>query len=98
MKKKKIKKIPKITADRRRKDILETAKFYFLSSRYDEAISEFKKALVINPGNAEAYYNLGLIYEHQNKKEEAKGMYEKALAIDADYKLAREHLNKLIGI
>ena len=79
-------------------NILETAKFYFLNSKYEEAIAEFGKALQINPGSSEAYYHLGLIYEHRNNLELARDMYEKALAIDQDYKMAREHLNKLIGI
>lgn len=78
--------------------IMEMAKFYFLNSKYDEAIDEFRKVLEINPGNAEAYYNLGLIYENRNRPDDAKEMYEKALSIDPDYRLAREHLNKLIGI
>ena len=80
------------------KDVLELAKFYFLNSKYDEAIDEFNKALKINPGIAEAYYNLGLIYENKNQPEQACAMYEKALAINPEYKLAREHLDKLIGI
>ncbi|MFH1368315.1 MAG: tetratricopeptide repeat protein [Elusimicrobiota bacterium] len=79
-------------------EILELAKFYFLNSKYEEAIGEFKKALELNPGNPETYYNLGLIYENRNMSEEARDMYEKALAIDTKYKKAREHLNKLIGI
>lgn len=78
--------------------IMETAKFYFLNSKYKEAIAEFSKALKINPRNAEACYNLGLIYENKNRSQKAKVMYEKALAIDPEYKLARTHLNKLIGI
>lgn len=78
--------------------LMELAKFYFLNSKYDEAIEELQKILEINPGNAEAYYNIGLIYENKNQKEDARKMYEKALSIDSDYKLAREHLNKLIGI
>lgn len=79
-------------------EILELAKFYFLNSKYDEAITEFEKALDINPGNPETFYNLGLIFENRNRADEARDMYEKALAIDNDYKKAREHLNKLIGI
>jgi Flp pilus assembly protein TadD len=80
------------------KEIVEIAKFYFLNSKYEEAINELKKAMSLNPGNAEIYYNLGLIYENKNNMDEARDMYEKALAIDPNYKLAREHLNKLIGI
>lgn len=35
---------------------------YTQAKLYDEAIIECKKALDFNPDNAEAYYNLGLIY------------------------------------
>jgi Flp pilus assembly protein TadD len=79
-------------------DLIEMAKFYFMNSKYDEAIEELNKVLEVNPKNAEAYYNLGLIYEHKNQKEDARNMYEKALNIDPEYKLAREHINKLMGI
>lgn len=78
--------------------LLEMAKFYFMNNKYDEAIEELEKVLEINPGNAEAYYNLGLIFENRNQTDKAKDMFEKALDIDNDYRLAREHLNKLIGI
>ena len=80
------------------KEILELAKFYFLNRKFEKAVECFKKVLKLNPGNADAYYNLGLIYENQNDPDAAKKMYEKALDIDEDNKLAREHLNKLIGI
>ena len=93
-----MKKKQKVVTTGNAESILETAKFYFLSSKYEEAITEFKKALAINPGSTESYYHLGLIFEHRNKLELAKDMYEKALTIDQKHKLAREHLNKLIGI
>lgn len=77
---------------------MELGKFYFLNNKYDEAVSEFKKVLETNPVNAEAYYNIGLINETNNKTDEAKEMYSKALSIKEDYKIARERLNKLIGL
>lgn len=77
---------------------MEMGKFYFLNNKYDEAVSEFKKVLEINPVSAEAYYNIGLINESGNKLDAAKEMYSKALNIDKDYKIAREKLNKLIGL
>jgi len=79
-------------------DHIEMGKFYFLNSRFDKAVEEFEKALEINPANAEAYYNIGLIKESANDPAQAKEMYSKALSIDADYKIAREKLNKLMGI
>lgn len=77
---------------------MEMGKFYFLNNKYAEAISEFKKVLEINSLNAEAYYNIGLIKETANAIDQAKEMYAKALAIKEDYKIARERLNKLIGL
>ncbi|GEM_PF-1187089 len=32
--------------------------------RYDEAISEYNKSLYIDPANADAHYNLGIIYDN----------------------------------
>ncbi len=78
--------------------LLELAKFYFLNSKFDEAVTEFKKILEINPLNAEVYCNLGLIYENRQMHDDAKKMYEKAIQIDKNNKVATEHLNKLTGI
>ncbi|MDD2523648.1 MAG: tetratricopeptide repeat protein [Endomicrobiia bacterium] len=78
-------------------ELLEMAKFYFLNSKFDEAIIEFKKVLKINPLNADVYCNLGLIYENRKQQSEAKKMYEKCLGIDKNNKVARDHINKLIG-
>ncbi|MDR0977925.1 MAG: tetratricopeptide repeat protein [Endomicrobium sp.] len=77
---------------------MELGKFYFLNNKFDEAVAEFKKVLNVNPANAEAYYNIGLIKEVSNLPDEAKDMYSKALSINPDYKIARERLNKLIGV
>jgi tetratricopeptide (TPR) repeat protein len=79
-------------------DYIELGKFYFLNNKYDEAVSDFKKALEINSGNAEAYYNIGLIKESSNQMDEARKMYSKALAVKPDYEIVRVRLNKLIGI
>ena len=79
-------------------EILETAKFYFLNCKFDEAIAEFNKVLKLNPGNAEAWYTLGLIHENRNNMDQAKIMYEKSLNINPDNKLAREHLNRITGL
>ena len=78
--------------------IQEQAMFYFLNSKFDEAIEEFKKVLEINPANPDALCSLGLIYENRKMIEEAKKMYEKTLIVDKENKVATEHLNKLIGI
>ncbi|MDR1417823.1 MAG: tetratricopeptide repeat protein [Endomicrobium sp.] len=77
---------------------IELGKFYFLNDKYDEAVAEFKKAIEINPSNAEAYYNIGLIKESSNLICEAKEMYQKAVNINSEYKIAKDRLAKLIGV
>ncbi|MDR2771932.1 MAG: tetratricopeptide repeat protein [Elusimicrobiota bacterium] len=77
---------------------MELGKLYFLNNRFDEAVKEFKEVIKLNPGNAEAYYHIGLINESQNKVQEAKEMYTEALKYKEDYKMAQDRLNKLIGI
>ncbi|MDR2426941.1 MAG: tetratricopeptide repeat protein [Endomicrobium sp.] len=77
---------------------MELGKFYFLNNKYDAAVAEFQKVLEIDAGNAEAYYNIGLARETYGDFDGAKEMYSKTLALDENYKAARERLNKLIGL
>jgi tetratricopeptide (TPR) repeat protein len=77
---------------------IEMGKFYFLNGNIDQSVAEFKKVLELNPANAEAYYNLGLISESGNKTDEAKEFYTRAVSIKPDYKIAKEKLEKLIGL
>ena len=79
-------------------ELLELAKFYFLNSKFDEAQDELNKVLKINPLNSQAYCNLGLISEHNKDYEQAKQMYKKTLDIDAANKVAKDHLDKIIGL
>ncbi|MDR0822894.1 MAG: tetratricopeptide repeat protein [Endomicrobium sp.] len=79
-------------------ETMEMGKFYFLNNNFAEAVAQFESVLKINPANAEAYYNIGLIKESANKIEEAKAMYLQALSIKKDYKIASEKLNNLMGI
>jgi len=78
--------------------LIELGKFYFINGKYDKAIEEFKKAIELNPRNSETYYNLGLVYEAKNNIEEARKMYEKSVEIDPNNKLAKEHLEKIVGL
>jgi len=79
-------------------DLMEMGKFYFLNSKYDEAIEEFENVLNINPRNAEAYFQIGITKEAKNEIDCAKKMYEKAIKLNPHNKSARERLDKLIGL
>ena len=57
--------------------------------KFDSAIECYKKALEINPNFADAYYNMGIALQQQNKLEEAIEAYTKALAIKPDHEAAR---------
>lgn len=79
-------------------DLIEMGKFYFISGKYDEAIDEFEKVIKINPRNADAYFNMGIVKEAKNDSSGAKKMYEKTLEIIPDHKTAKKHIDKLVGL
>ncbi len=79
-------------------DLIEMGKFYFISGKYDEAIEEFEKVIKINPKNADAYFNMGMVKEANNDSSGAKKMYEKTLEIIPDHKTAKKHFDKLVGL
>ena len=49
------------------------------------AESDFKQVISQDPNNKYAYYDLGLIYQTQNKNSPAETQYNDALAIDAKF-------------
>src|SRR5579859_7459101 len=51
---------------------------------YDSAIRDLKQATTIDPTNAAAYYNMGLIYKDQRKWPDAESAFRDALKFDAD--------------
>ena len=61
---------------------------------YDDAIACFTWVLKLNDTNAEAYNNLGSVYEGMGKYDDAIQMYKKSVALksaqeEAHYNLAR---------
>ena len=60
---------------------------------YDQALSDFSKAIELNPGYAEAYYNRGIAYYF--KKEYDKSWEDIKRAQDLGYKIPAEFLNDL---
>jgi protein O-mannosyl-transferase len=68
----------------------------FAKGRIDEAIECHKKAIRLDPKNAEAHYNLGNILLSQDKFGEAIGEYEKALSINPKY--IKAHINLAVAL
>ena len=53
--------------------------------QYDDAISDFTRALEINPRYAEAYYNRGLAYIRKGQYDQAISDFNKAVEINPRY-------------
>ena len=51
----------------------------------NEAVLAFKKAISINPNNAEAYNNLGNVHKDQGMLEEAIEAFKQAVTIKPDF-------------
>src|SRR5579883_1818501 len=71
---------------------------YYLPSAfgggYDLAIADFRKAIELDPKNAEAYLWLGLSLRKQNKDTEARQAFTRSLEIDPNRIWAKTQLDK----
>ncbi|MEO0129273.1 MAG: tetratricopeptide repeat protein [candidate division WOR-3 bacterium] len=77
-------------------DLLELAEFYIISQKYEEAIKILKKAQKINKLDPKLYYNFGIAYEALNEKDKAINAFRQSLSLDANFKSAQEHLDRLV--
>lgn len=69
---------------------------YLVKKDYDNALSSIKEAIAQNPGNAEYYVVLGVIYDTQDNRDEAKNAYKQALTADADNAKANYYYGRAI--
>lgn len=60
-----------------------------------EAIAAYEKAVELNPNAAGALVNLGTIFYHVRKYDEARRHYERAIEVDPKYPLAHFNLGNL---
>ena len=65
---------------------------FFDEGKYEKAISEFKKAIDINPAFKEAHCHLGVIYIEQKRYTEAIRVLKEATSIDGSFKEAHFNL------
>ena len=61
---------------------LEQANTLSVMGKFDEAISEYQKALKIRASNIQAWHNMGVILEKVGRNEEALDAFNKALEIN----------------
>jgi tetratricopeptide (TPR) repeat protein len=72
---------------------------YFKNEQMQDAIVAFQRALFLKPELAEAWANLGLIFEMQKETATATAVYQQALqsCSDKDAKIVRDRLNAING-
>ncbi|WP_044034478.1 tetratricopeptide repeat protein, partial [Microcystis aeruginosa] len=68
---------------------------YYNQQKYDLALSDYSKAIELNPNFAEAYNNRGVLYSYQQKYELALADFNKAIEINPNS--ADAYYNRGIG-
>ena len=66
----------------------------WLLKQYDKALADFTAALRINPDNAHAHNNIGMMLEKMGRSEEAVCHFKKALQIKPGYMDAAKNLRE----
>jgi tetratricopeptide (TPR) repeat protein len=74
------------------KDQLDIGEKLFLEGKVQESKEIFQALLKENPNNADAFNNLGIIYESQGKLLSAEAMYIDALEVDETNSVAMNNL------
>ncbi|HOC52569.1 MAG TPA: tetratricopeptide repeat protein [Caldisericia bacterium] len=62
---------------------------------FEESEDKYKKAIELNPKDAEAHNNLGVLYYNQNKFKEAEYEYKKAIELNPNHAGAHNNLGGL---
>lgn len=76
---------------------LDKGEILFNQKKYDEALKIFQLVKTNNNTYADAYFWTGKCYEAQGKKTEAALEYERAFALDKEFKEAKEEMERLKG-
>jgi tetratricopeptide (TPR) repeat protein len=70
---------------------------YFNLGLIDDAEYEFREAIKSNPKLVEVYYNLGVLYNHEEQKDRAKALFNTCIRIDKSYSKAKLALREIEG-
>jgi tetratricopeptide (TPR) repeat protein len=62
----------------------------------DKAVEEYHLAIKLSPGQPRTYYQLALVLQAKQDKDEAKQQLEKAIAVDGHYAPARVEMGRLL--
>ena len=74
-------------------EYLKLGNFLREKGEYNEAIKNFKKAIKLNPGNPQAYNNLGVVFVMLGQKKLATTNFKKAISISENFTTAYYNLS-----
>ncbi len=74
---------------------LNLAISYYKTNHFDEALKELELSYKYNPGNPETFYWRGMVYEKQNRLEDAYNAYGDAISFSPKYKEAQDAYARL---
>lgn len=64
--------------------LLDAGYHHLMEKKYDQAVLFYKKVLAINPDNALAHFNMGVIHEQKGETILAMKSYQKVIALNPD--------------
>lgn len=68
---------------------------YYFSGKFRESVPYYKKALQLNPGYKEAWFNLGMVYDQLKLQDSAINAFSECIRADSSYVPAYAQLSRL---
>jgi Flp pilus assembly protein TadD len=65
------------------------------AGRYEAAMTEYHRAIELEPNNSDAYRRLGMVYERSNRLDEALAAYRRAVELEPQYYRNHQALGSL---
>jgi Flp pilus assembly protein TadD len=85
------------TADRMTENLIQAGIRQGENQDFSGATRSFRKVLALDPANKFAWYNLGVIAQHDNRTADARAAYDHALKIDPGFASALYNKAILLG-
>jgi len=67
----------------------------YRSGRYEKAIAQYKRAIRLDPNNAQAWHNMGICYRRLERWQEARDAYRRVLSINPNHSYAQRALDTM---
>ncbi|CAD8213847.1 unnamed protein product [Paramecium pentaurelia] len=75
--------------------VKQSRNVFYEKGENEKALQDHNMAILLNPNNAEAHMNRGVLFDKIGEKEKARQGYQKALLLQSDYPLIVTNLGSL---